>query len=254
MRKNFKDKELIVFDLDGTLTETKSPLMQDVAFLLVRLLEQKQIAIIGGGRYRQFRAQFLKQFRAPKELLGHLYLFPTTATAFYRYRHGWRKVYVHELSRRDRANIKKAFHAVLEEIHYVPPDRVYGQVIEDRRTQVSFSALGQDIVARLGAKGVRLKKEWKRKHTDIKMKIAKLVARRLPHLEVRAAGFTTVDVTKRGIDKAYGLRQIQKYLHVPIKEMLFIGDAIFPGGNDYAVVKTGVDYLKVSGPAQTKNS
>lgn len=245
-------KKLIVFDLDGTLTETKSPLTDDVARLLMRLIEKKPVAIIGGGRYAQFKAQFLKPFHAPREILRRVYLFPTTATSFYRYKRGWRPVYVHELSKSDRVAIKKAFREVLREIRYVPPPKVYGAVIEDRRTQISFSALGQDIVAELGSRGVRMKKEWKRKHTDTKLKIAKLMARRLPHLEVHAAGFTTIDVTRHGIDKAYGIRQIEKNLKIPRKSMLFVGDAIFPGGNDYAVVKTGIDYVKVRGPADTK--
>jgi len=71
-------------------------------------------------------------------------------------------------------------------------------------------------------------------------------------LEVRAAGFTTIDVTKKGIDKAYGIRQIQKHLKIPISKMFFIGDAIFPGGNDYAVVRTGVDYMPVKNPEEAK--
>ena len=85
------------------------------------------------------------------------------------------------------------------------------------------------------------------------MKIAKLVAKRLSDLEVRAAGFTTIDVTKRGIDKAYGIGQIKKYLKIPVSKMFFIGDAIFPGGNDYAVVRTGVNYKSVSNLNETKN-
>ncbi len=97
-----------------------------------------------------------------------------------------------------------------------------------------------------------MKEEWKKKHTPTKMKIAKLMSKYLPEFEVRAAGFTTIDVTKKGIDKAYGLKQIEKYLRVKIKNMVFIGDAIFPGGNDYAVTKTGIDYLSVSGPEDTK--
>ena len=84
------------------------------------------------------------------------------------------------------------------------------------------------------------------------MKIAKLMAKYLPNFEVRAAGHTSMDVTKKGIDKAYGLKQIEKHLHVKIRDMLFIGDAIFPGGNDYAVVKTGVDYIPVKDPQETK--
>jgi hypothetical protein len=65
-------------------------------------------------------------------------------------------------------------------------------------------------------------------------------------------GITTIDVTHKGIDKAYGIRQMEKYLKVKIKDMLFVGDAIYPHGNDYAAVKTGIDYIKVEGPSQTK--
>jgi len=97
-----------------------------------------------------------------------------------------------------------------------------------------------------------MKEEWLKNNLETKMKIASLVAKRLPNLEVRAAGFTTIDVTKKGIDKAYGIHQMQKYLKVPIKNMFFVGDAMFKGGNDYAVIKTGVDYVSVKDPEETK--
>ncbi len=248
----FVNKKLIVFDLDGTLTKTKSDMESDMSHALTSLLEVRQIAIIGGGSYQQFKKQFLKNFKCPPSLLSKLYLFPTTATSFYRYDGGWKKVYGFELSKKERAHIKKAFKEVLAEIHYVPPKKIYGKVLEDRGSQITFSALGQDVVEALGTKGVRLKEQWTREHTPLKLKIARLVQRRLPHFEVRAAGFTSIDVVKKGIDKAYGLRQIEKNLRLKISEMLFLGDAIFPGGNDYAVVKSHVDYVKVKGPAETK--
>lgn len=248
----FNGKELIVFDLDGTLTETKSNLKADMSRALVMLLKQKRVAIIGGGTYKQFRKQFVKELRCPRPLLFRLFLFPTTANRFYRYRSGWKKVYSFELSKRERADIKSAFRDVLREIHYVHPKKVYGKVIEDRRTQVTFSALGQDIVAKLGVKGVRLKKEWTKKNTPLKLTIARLLQKRLPKLEVHAAGYTSIDVTRKGIDKAYGVRQIEKYLHVPIRKMLFVGDALFPGGNDYAARRTGIQCIAVRGPEDTK--
>lgn len=253
MRSTFQNKKLIVFDLDGTLAETKSNMDAEMARLMVRLLAQKQIAIIGGGKYEQFKKQFLTSFSCPPSLLPRLFLFPTTATSFYHYHEGWKKIYRKELSLEDRTRIKKAFRDVLREIHYVPPKKVYGPTIEDRKTQVTLSFLGQDIVAMLGMKeGVRRKKEWKRKHTDIKMKVAHLMQKRLPHLGVIAAGFTSIDVTKKGIDKGYGIHQIKKTLRVPIKDMLFVGDALYRDGNDYAVKKTGVDWIAVKGPAETK--
>lgn len=251
--QKLKSKDLIVFDLDGTLTPTKAPMDQQMAALVTRLLAAKKVAIIGGGKYALFKELFLQRLKAPEQLLKNLFLFPTTATSFYVYKSGWKNIYALYLSGAERDIIKKAFHRAFRKIGYRHPQRVYGRVIEDRGTQVTFSALGQDVVRILGKKkGVALKERWSRENRDIKMRITKVLAKLLPEFEVRAAGFTSIDVTKKGIDKAYGLRQITKHLGVKIKDMLFVGDAIFPGGNDYAIVRTGVDYIPVTGPAQTK--
>jgi phosphomannomutase len=248
-----RNKELIVFDMDGTLTPSKSVADREMVGLILRLLEKKRVAVIGGGKYALFREQLIDRLPRRDPRLARLFLFPTTSTAFYRYRDGsWKNVYTLLLSKRDRARIKKAFRDVFKEMGYVHPKKVYGPVIEDRGTQISFSALGQEIVAVLGKKGIQMKEEWKKKYTPLKLKMAKAVAKRLPGLEVHAAGFTTIDVTRRGIDKAYGMRQIEKYLHVPIRKMIFIGDALFPGGNDYAAKRTGVRCVAVRGPEDTK--
>lgn len=250
--KKLKPKDLIVFDLDGTVVETKSLMDTEMTRLIEQLLAVKKVAIIGGGKYEVFKSLFLSRLRGQKNLLNNLFLFPTTSTSFYRYKHGWKKVYALKLSRQEARQIKKAFQEVFDEIGYTHPKKIYGMVIEDRGTQVTFSALGQDVVKVLGKKGVALKEKWKHENMETKMKIAKLLAKKLPQLEVRAAGHTSIDVTKKGIDKAYGIDQIKKHLKVPVSKMLFIGDAIFPGGNDYAVVRTGVDYIPVSSPKDTK--
>ncbi|MDO8536874.1 MAG: HAD-IIB family hydrolase [bacterium] len=253
MKSNFKNKKLIVFDIDGTLTPSKAPADREMIALLLRLLEACFVAVISGGKYGLFKEQLVRQLPQRDPRLKRLYLFPTTATSFYKYSGTWKKIYKFELSPKERKDIKKAFGEVFKEIGYAHPKKTYGKVIEDRRTQVTFSALGQEVVAMLGKrKGVRLKEEWRKKNTPLKLKIAKLLQKKLPNLEVHAAGFTSIDVTRKGIDKAYGLRQIEKRLGIKIKDMLFVGDAIFPGGNDYAVVRTGVDYLKVKGPEDTK--
>lgn len=251
-KSDYSKKKLIVFDLDGTLAETKSDITPSMAKALERLLEKKQVAVIGGGRYEQFKIQLISKLKLPGALLSRLYLFPTTATSFYRYEKKWREVYTLALTEKEKEKIRKAFAEVLKEIHYVPPPKVYGKIIEDRKTQMTYSFLGQDVVKQLGDEGVCLKKEWVRKYTPLKIKIARLVQKKLPELEVRAAGYTSIDVTQKGIDKAYGLKQIKKNLDIPIRDMVFIGDAIFPGGNDYAAKKTGVECIQVKGPAEVE--
>lgn len=262
--KNYADKQLIVFDLDGTLTESKSALTPDMSHMLAELLARKKVAVIGGGTYQQFKKQFVAELRVPRPLLANLFLFPTTATAFYRYRGGqgasrgagsrggWKKVYALMLSPREAQMIKKTFADVLKEIHYVPPPKTYGKVLENRGSQVTFSALGQDVVAALGKKGLQLKEAWKQKNTPLKNHIAKMVQQRLPRLEVRTSAYTSIDVTRKGIDKAYGVHQIKKMLKIPVRSMLFIGDGLYPGGNDQAARKSGIDCVAVRGPEDTR--
>ena len=251
--KKIPDKKWVVCDLDGTLTSTKAPMDTEMAGLMGDLLAAKRVAVIGGGKYALFREQLLRPLQTPRSLLARLFLFPTTATSFYRYQNGWKNIYAHPLSKQEREKIKKTIREVLKEIQYQPPKKIYGVMIEDRGTQITFSALGQDVVKIIGKKrGVALKEKWARAHGKTKMKIARILAAKLPQFEVRAAGYTSVDVTRKGIDKGYGIRQIMKHVGAKIKDMLFLGDAIFPGGNDYAVVRTGVDYIPVKGPEDTK--
>jgi len=252
-KKSLSQKELIVFDLDGTLAPSKSVMDPEMTKLFEKLLAAKKVAVIGGGKYALFKLQLLAALkRSPKELFENLFLFPTTSNAFYRYNGGWKNVYTLNLSKAERTKIKKAFKEVFKEAGYEHPKETYGPVVEDRGTQVTFSALGQEIVAVLGKKGIKMKDEWKKKYTPVKMKMAKLLSKKLPNLEVHAAGFTSIDVTRKGIDKAYGVRQIEKQLHVPIKNMVFIGDALFPGGNDYAARKSGIQCIPVRDPEDTK--
>lgn len=65
-------------------------------------------------------------------------------------------------------------------------------------------------------------------------------------------GATSIDVTKPDIDKAYGIGKLRDLLHISLKEMIFIGDAQFVGGNDFPVKEAGVVSIPVRGPNETK--
>ena len=117
-------------------------------------------------------------------------------------------------------------------------------MIEDRGTQITFSALGQQAP-------LNLKKQW-RATQDRRPELVKALEKYLPEFEIKIPGVTSIDVTRKGIDKAYGIRQMKDHLGIAIDEMVFIGDALYEGGNDHAVVKTGIDTVAVTGPADTK--
>jgi HAD superfamily hydrolase (TIGR01484 family) len=245
-------KSLIVFDLDGTLAPSKSPLEPSMDRVLTALLKVKKVAVIGGGSYEVFTNQLIKNLTCPKPLLTNLFLFPTTSTAFYRYRGGrWTKVYRKTLSTKEKKQIHTAFAEAFKATGYVHPKKVWGTVIEDRGTQITFSALGQEVVAALGKKGLAMKEQWFKDNQPLRLKMIKIMARRLKKFEVRGGGLTSIDVTQKGIDKGYGVRQIEKHLHIPIKDMVFIGDALYKGGNDAAAKKSGVQTIATSGPRET---
>ncbi len=242
-KKTLRQKKLIVFDLDGTLAISKQPIDADMAELLRALLKGKMAAIISGGKYEQFQKQIISRFNPSAERLKKFFLFPTNATSFYRYADTWQKVYAWELELEQRQKIIAAIKQALSDIDYQPPLKLYGEPIEDRGTQVTFSAVGQQAP-------VAVKEAWNK--NDIRPKIISAIKNRLSGFEVRSGGLTSIDITKKGIDKAYGLEQIDEHLNIPIKDMLFIGDAIYPGGNDHAVIRTGVEWIKVNSPEDTK--
>ena len=239
-------KKLIIFDLDGTLAESKSPITKSMSVALKKLLQNYSVAIISGGAFPQFEKQFLNNLSVPEDLLYNLYLFPTCATSFFKFKDKqWQQVYFEELSIEEKEKILKAFKLTFEKVGFEIPKKLsHGSIIEDRGTQITFSALGQDAP-------LDLKRVWDPSHVK-RLKMIEILQEYLPDFEIKSGGSTSIDITKKGIDKAYGIAKIQEYLNFSIDEMLFIGDAIFPGGNDYAVVSTGVECISTPSPEETQ--
>jgi phosphomannomutase len=239
-------KEIIIFDLDGTLAESKGDIDSEMASLLSSLLKIKKVAIISGGTYTQIEGSLLSKLDCDSFLFYNLFIFPTCATSFYKYVIGdWENIYTEEIEQEQRENIIKALKESIEEADYEKPKVSRGEIIEDRLTQITFSGLGQE--ASLGEK-IR----WDPDRV-IRNKIIKAFEERVSDFTAKIGGSTSIDVNKKGIDKAYGIRQIEKNLKIPIERMLFIGDALFVGGNDFPVITTDVDIIFVENPEDTKN-
>jgi HAD superfamily hydrolase (TIGR01484 family) len=234
-------KKLFVFDLDGTLAPSKSALGSEIAGLLHDLLGVMKVAVISGGDWSQFQKQLLTNL-PDDERLKDLYLLPTCGTQFYEYNGDWSKVYSEDLTDEERTKIKDSLQKALDESG-IKVEKIWGQAIEDRASQITLSVLGQE--APLSAK-----ESWDpdfKKRTAIKAILLPLI----PEFAINMGGTTSIDVTKPGIDKAYGIGKLREQLDIPISEMLFAGDAIFPGGNDYPAQTAGVDSILVRDPKET---
>jgi len=235
-------KKLIVFDLDGTLAESKSSLDAEMSGLLHDLLAIVKVAVISGGDWPQFEKQVVSKLPHDESLRG-LSLLPTCGTKFYQYSGEWEKLYEEDFTPEERERIFSSLKKAMGEAGYKVA-KVWGEVIEDRGSQITFSALGQQAP-------LEEKNEWDPDYAKRK-KIKAVLDKSIPEFSVRIGGSTSIDITKPGIDKAYGIGKLRDLLHILLKEMIYIGDALFVGGNDYPAEKAGVDSIPVKGPEETK--
>jgi phosphomannomutase len=239
-------KKLIAFDLDGTLAPSKSKLPRRMAGLLDGLLENFEVCIITGGKYELIQHQVLSELTKSPELLKRLHIMPTSGTRYYSYddvSDDWKLEYAEDIEPEQRAKIIKALEEALEESGY-KVEKTYGETIEDRKSQITLSILGQDIVAQLGEEGLKMKESWDPDNSK-KLKIRSIVMPKIPEFEVRSAGVTSIDVTKPGIDKGYGMKRLMEATGLAKEDILYFGDKIVEGGNDLAVHEMGIDCVAV---------
>jgi len=231
---------LVAFDLDDTLAPSKSAIDPRIGDLLVALAARVEVAIISGGQLAQFMSQVVDRLPdAATAVAGSIHLLPTCGTQYYRLAEdGVTTVYAHTLTDDQKA---RALAAVEDEARRMGlwESETWGPILEDRGSQITFSALGQRAP-------VAAKTAWDPTGAK-KNSLRAAVAERLPDLEVRSGGSTSVDITERGIDKAYGMRQLVEQTGIPLDDMLFVGDRLDPDGNDYPVLAMGVACQAVEG-------
>lgn len=239
-------KKLIAFDLDGTLAPSKSPAHDRMTGLLKRLLDKYEVCVISGGKFEQFEKQLVNRLDASPEQLSKLHIMPTCGTRYFRYddvEKKWVKQYSEDFTEAEKNKIIDALNKGFDDLKY-RAEKTYGETLEDRGSQVTFSVLGQDIVEQLGEKGVEIKEAWDPDNKK-KLELRDYIAELIPEFEVRVGGVTSIDVTKLGIDKAYGMKKLKAMLGIGDDDILFIGDRLQEGGNDYPVKAAGIDTIQI---------
>lgn len=234
---------LVAFDLDDTLAPSKTAIAPEMGELLIQLLDVAEVCIISGGQIVQFQTQVVDRLpAATPEQLRRLHLMPTCGTQYLVWDGEWREVYAENLTDAQIAEAMASLEKRAKELGLWETE-TWGPVLEDRGSQVTFSALGQ-------AAPVDAKKAWD-PTGERKNALRAAVAADLPELEVRSGGSTSVDITRLGIDKAYGMKKLTEMTGISLDNMLFVGDRLDPDGNDYPVKALGVKCHAVDGWPET---
>jgi HAD superfamily hydrolase (TIGR01484 family) len=251
--------EVLVFDLDGTIARSKLPLDEEMAHLLQRTIDRGSvIVVISGAGYKQFRNQVLDTLEESWDKgftyrrLRNLILLPLNGSEVYLFEGfpaKWERILSSDFSEKEKQQIFDAFEKALFQSGFKQSTKTYGELIEDRGGQITFSALGQQAP-------LELKKEYDPDHQK-RLVIKKHLDVLLPDFEVRIGGTTSIDVNRKGRDKAYGLDLVLSNIIGPtydqfLPKCLFVGDALFEGGNDESVKRLKIPCHQVETVSDTK--
>ncbi|MCQ2568737.1 MAG: HAD-IIB family hydrolase [Candidatus Saccharibacteria bacterium] len=236
-------KKVLAFDVDQTLNIAKTPIPPEIAELLTKCLDHYEICPISGQKYDQFLFQIVDQLKdATPEQLEHLHLFVAQGTQYYRYNAAnkeWKQVYSYPLTDQQVAEITEAIETAAKELGYWEEDKLAegDEIIENRLSQVTFSALGQKA-------GTEAKYAW---DPDCKKReaIVKRAKELAPAYDYEIGGTTSINAITPGMNKVFGMTHLMEELKVEKEEILYFGDMTQPGGNDYPVVQMGVDTITV---------
>jgi len=243
-----KKYDTLIFDLDGTLSISKQPLSKEIAELLGKATNQINIVVITGGMFEQIKKQVINQMSDDSDL-NNLYILPTSGSSMRKYnplRDSWDEVYSHKLNDEQKERVISSIKEALEKASFsIDNSELAGPQIEDRESQVTFSALGQKQLP-------DIKATWDPERTKRK-ELLSLLEHLEDEFDVKLGGSTSIDVTLKGIDKAFGINEFYAHTNLDIKNGLFVGDQIIPGGNDFPATKTGIDTLDTTGPEKTIN-
>jgi len=243
------NKKLIAFDVDNTLSLSRSETDTEMSELLIKLLDIKQVAIITGGAFADVKKQILDPMSRLEEKanLTNLILLPTNGGGLWTYdlnKNNWTEIAAHKLTDEQKEKITTAIKEVDQTDPELRNNKSFGQEIQDRQSEITYSALGDQAP-------VELKKAW---DPDFKKRLAlqSKLEEKLPEFEVKIGGTTSIDITPKGMDKAYGIKVLLENFHLQKSDILFIGDAIYPDGNDYPVAQFGIETVKVENSEETK--
>ena len=232
-------KKVIICDIDGTLAYTDTEVTDEILNVIKKLQKKYLFVTMGNGTFTHLHNQFVKKYKEKND--KEIYVYSLGGMECYKVAdEGIIKIYSNDLSEDEKRKLVNTISDFIRK-YKITPD-TYDQ-IEDRGSMVVFSILGR-----------KANKELKYNFDPDRKKREKFIeeffSKKLPEFEMKIGGTTTIDFTRKGFTKAFGVKKIKEMFNHDFKEMIYFGDNLQEGGNDHAVKKL-IEAVEVKNPEDT---
>jgi phosphomannomutase len=219
-------KEVFVFDVDGTLTESRQPIDSEFKSFMVEFVESNDVYLVTGSdrtkTYEQLGFSIYESCKGVWQSNGNEYWEGSQLLAKNDYQPEYEfKKYLRDKVANSRYPVKAGFH------------------IEERVGMINFSIVGRDATE-------DQRKEyfaWDKKYHE-RYLICEEINHKYEGLHASVGGEISIDISPRGNNKSKAWDVLSKeYDHIH-----FFGDKMAYGGNDYPLAmtielsKTGTTY------------
>ena len=240
----------VIFDMDGTLSESRQPISGEMIDCLRKIPNSYKKYLVTGSDMAKIEEQI------PVDVLLEVFdkVFACNGTRVYNTyldlddeMNAAEPELIHKVSLTDfysDSDLNHIVNTLLKLAHETHTKIKTGTFIEWRDSQINFSVVGRNCSREQREDYVK----W-----DIKSKERKKLVEQLEDkfqgwgLSFRLGGQISIDITRQGWDKSYAFNNIDE----KPEDCVFFGDKIVPGGNDYDIAVLCGKYHDVQGAADT---
>ena len=219
-----KKEKIYIFDVDGTLTPSRLPMTKEFQEFFSEWVKTNKFYLVTGSNIEKLQEQMC-YFDIEAERIftccGNQMWKPDPHIV------NISAELVYENKFEVPRKLKKLLGTILSNSRY--PHR-YGNHIEDRGSLLNFSIVGRDCTQEQRDEYFK----WDNENGERKI-IANAVKEKFPDLDAVIGGQISIDIYPKGYDKSQVLEHIEK--RHPEGEIIFIGDRIEGGGNDYPLAQ-----------------
>lgn len=237
MRSKTRMPKHIFFDLDKTLTASRSPMNESHQELFDVLCQKIDVSVVTGGTVDQIREQITPRFDNRYHILAQ--------SGNQTFLKDGTKLWQDELSS-EQVRITLDFISKLRS-HFKEHVRDESDLVENRGAQIAFSVIGfhEDLERKYA-----FDPDESRRRDALRAMPDEVQTLREIGIEVVPAGTTNFSFIPLGKHKGFNVKRFVEHMQWKTYDCMYLGDALFPGGNDESVIGV-IPTKSVTGPDDT---